>query len=433
MNIETFLKSLSVAATNPLAFVGYLAVIIAWTISYLNSRRLNVIKKSLEQLPKNKRFEALELEYRIVPKGGLTPEIYLKLAGRRYVFFAAVATLIVAIVFVTLASYKTLEEKKLSSAIESMGVALNVTKLGKISADESNFLKAAGNLEGAVEMYPSYTGYLNLGYVYDEISQTDSAAEAYKKALSYNPKSSEALNALGFIYKDKGDLDEAESYLKEALKNTTTENELWFMIMGNLGNVYYERARNEDDLQERKKLAMDSIDRYFLPALSKRGIVRNENLIAKMLAVLANAYKEIGEPNKAEENLKQAVEIKKKLFVNASLADSLNNLADLYLKKNEFAEAKPLLIEALGIFEVVGNELGIATIYLNLGDIAWWDGDVEQAKKFYTRSESAFLTSGIGGAYLSAPRKRLDRIARNDPPEFVKNKNKAEQEDGHGQ
>ena len=89
------------------------------------------------------------------------------------------------------------------------------------------------------------------------------------------------------------------------------------------------------------------------------------------------------------------------------------------LKKEKFDKAKPLLIEALSIFHVTGNDLGIGVGYYNLGDIAWWEGDVEQAKQYYQRSERTFINSNTGGIYLDAPRKRLKRIEENDPPSFV--------------
>lgn len=419
MNLELFLNALPQVAASPYALIGYVVVAIVWGISLWRNRKLKIIGSRLEKLPEKDRIKALELEYRLLPKGGLDSESFLKFSSKQNNMLIILVAIAATVLIVSLAIYKSVEDSKLASAVDTLTVALNVTKLGKESAENNEFVKAAGTLESVLEIHPSSTGFINLGYVYEEVSNTDSALLSYEKALSLDPNNPEILNAIGYLHKDLGEFEEAKVALIEAIGNSEEGSEIWFMAMANLGNVEYEIGRQTNEVEARKARSGVAIEKYFLPAMKYKGVVKNRDFVAKTLANIGNCYKDIEDFDSAEDYLAEALSIKRKLAASRSLADTLVNMADLLLKRGKFSDAKPFLIEAIGIFSITGNELGLGAGYLNLGDIHWATGEVEEAKKYYQRSSDSFSISSLGGEYREAPRRRLRRMAENDIPEFV--------------
>lgn len=419
MNVDLFLNALSDVAVSPYALVGYVVVAIIWGIGIWRNHKLKIIGDRLEKLPEKDRLKALELEYRLIPKGGLDSESFLKFNSKQNNLIIILVAIAAAVLIVSLAIYKSIEDNKLASAVDTLTIALNITKLGKESAENNEFVQAAGSLESVLEVYPSAAGYMNLGYVYEEISNTDSALQAYIKALSLDPDNPKILNSIGYLYKDLGELERARDALKSAIVNSAEGSEIWFMAMVNLGNVEYETGRKTNNPEKRQEHSQVAIEKYFAPAMNYKGIIKNQDFVAKTLANIGNCYKDIQKLDLAEDYLTEALSIKRRLSASRSLADSLVNMADLKLKKDQFNEAKPFLLEAIGIFSVTGNELGIGVGYYNLGDIHWAIGETEEARKYYQRSVDSLSVASLGGEYKDAPRRRLQRMANNDPPEFV--------------
>ncbi len=427
MELHLFLDALKSIGTSPYALIAYVCVVVVWGINLWRNHKLKIIADRLKSLPEKDRIKALELEYKLIPKGGLDAEAYIRFTSRQSRLIIILVTIAAVVLLVSLAIYKSVEEKKLLSATDSLTVALEVTKLGKHSAKSNEFAISAGNLESVLKIYPSPRGYMNLGYVYEEMSNTNSAILAYKNALKLEPNNPEALNAIGYLNKDLGNFEKASVALNKAIKYSKVSSEIWFSAMSNMGNVIYEIGRKSNDTELRKNHSQRALNEYFIPAKQYQGLIKNKDFIAKTIANMGNCYKDIGEFDKALDYLTEAIAIKRKLAASRSLADSLNNMADLLLKQERYQEAKPLLLEALSIFKITGNELGIGVIYFNLGDIYWAAGEVEDARSYYVRSVDSFSVASLGGEYEEAPRRRIRRMANNDFPEFVR---KAWKQDG---
>ncbi|WP_129932948.1 MULTISPECIES: tetratricopeptide repeat protein [unclassified Pseudomonas] len=420
MDIKTFLDALSVIASSPYALVGYALVVIVWGISLWNTRKLQIIGERLKDLPEKDRLKALQLEYKLIPKEGLDSKSFLAMRAQQYKLAIVLAFVLAAVLISCLATYRAIEGEKLSSALRSMSIALEVTKLGKISADNNQYAVAAGNLEAALQAYPTAVGYISLGYIYDELSNTDAAIVAYKKANEMNPSVSDIHNALGYLYKDAGRYELALTHLEKARSLSTPGDDTWFMATANAGNVLYEIGRKTNIPGDRSKQCEKAINEYFLPALEYRGAIKNQNLVASTLANLANCYKDTNRFADAKRAMEDAISIKRRVNANRSLADTLVNMADLLLKEKRYEEAKPYLVEAVSIFLIVQNHLGLGAAYFNLGDIMWVQGKENEAKSYYEQSIEAFSIAHVGGEYDQAPRRRLERMKNGNPPEFVK-------------
>lgn len=420
MDTKFFFDALPTIASSPYALIGYAFVIFAIGATKWQSHKLNIISNRLKDLPEKDRLKALELEYKLIPKGGLDANSFLAFKAKQGKYIVILAVVAAIVLISSLATYKAIEEKKLSSLIQSTIAALNITKLGKISIDNNNFSIAAGNLEATLEVYPTQQGYMNLGYIYEEISNTDAAILAYQRALEFSPENPEIHNSLGSLYKDAGKFDLAVGHLDKAISLSKIGDEVWFMATVNRGSVLYEIGRKSNDVAIRQEQCKLAINQFFLKALEVRGGIKNQDIVAKTLANTGNCYKDIQDFKKAEELIQEAVLIKRRESADRSLADTLVNLADAFLKQEQYSQAKPYLLEAASIFDITGNQLGLGTAYFNLGDICWADGDPNEAKNFYQKSVDLFTIARLGGEYEQAPKRRMERMRNNDLPEFVK-------------
>ncbi len=82
--------------------------------------------------------------------------------------------------------------------------------------------------------------YFRLGILYDQAGEFSQMVDAMKKAISYNSKSSQALNYLGYSYADRGEnLVEAEGYLAKAV-SLEPENGAF---LDSLGWLYYQEGK----------------------------------------------------------------------------------------------------------------------------------------------------------------------------------------------
>lgn len=126
--VSGFLKALPTVAGSPLAFVGYLVIIIAWATTSVLSRRTNRLFKSIGKLPEKDRVEAIKLEYRTVPRAGVTAGEWLqgKQATYRLVRLGAIVVVLLAIL--GLSAYlarDAIQTRKAAASTEELKNILN--------------------------------------------------------------------------------------------------------------------------------------------------------------------------------------------------------------------------------------------------------------------------------------------------------------------
>jgi tetratricopeptide (TPR) repeat protein len=159
--------------------------------------------------------------------------------------------------------------------------ATNYNDIGNIYFAKNDFENARAQYDNAISHDPEfYYAYYNLGYLTERLNQTDEAIGYYNKALQINPKYDDALLGLTRIYLGRNDYEHTkESFLRMSKTSPTVE-------------MYYYRLGSIEESFERWDEAINSY---------KDSIKANPNFI-----------------------------------------DALNNLSELYLRKNNFADAKDL-------------------------------------------------------------------------------------------
>jgi tetratricopeptide (TPR) repeat protein len=138
--------------------------------------------------------------------------------------------------------------------------------------------EARQKLESAIQSEPDNPNlYYSLAYLYDESDQDEKAQETYKKAIELNPDYFEANFNLAAHYFNKG-----VEILKEA------------------------NNMNLEDYQKKGKEIIKQADKYFemsVPYLEKAHNINPED--TQVIEILATAYEELKEEEKAEEYRKK--------------------------------------------------------------------------------------------------------------------------------
>ena len=163
--------------------------------------------------------------------------------------------------------------------------------------------------------------YTNLGKVYRQMGQLDNAEESLHKALSIDPEYAVAHNNLGIVYHKRGFDEEAIEKYKEALRL----NPLFAQAHNNLGNIYLEKELLDDAINEYKKTIEIRPD--YEIAHNNLGI----------------AYAKKGEIDNA------IVSFEKTLAINSLNVEALTKCGLLYLGKRRVSDAIRVYKQAMSL------------------------------------------------------------------------------------
>ncbi len=97
---------------------------------------------------------------------------------------------------------------------------------------------------------------------------------------------------------------------------------------------------------------------------------------------LSRAYKQTGQLEKAEESIRQAMEIDRELQSEANLATDYGNLSQIYKARGQLEEAEKWLRRAIEIDERSRDEPNLAILYNNLSQIHKARGRLDEAEKW---------------------------------------------------
>jgi len=128
--------------------------------------------------------------------------------------------------------------------------------LARLDYDAQRFKEGIARFQKAIELDPKFArAYDNLGLCYEGLGQYDEALRSYERAVELNrefPLRSgwPALN-LGTLLARLGRLDEAESYLRESLRDNPNQTQSHYQ----LGMVLEKKDRLEPAIQELQKAA----------------------------------------------------------------------------------------------------------------------------------------------------------------------------------
>jgi len=218
----------------------------------------------------------------------------------------------------------------------------------------------------------------------DEIKTSKLAIENFKKAASLTKDKKDLME----IYRDIGvnlvgigSFDEGISYYNKSL-NIAKDlgiTEMQIKILNDIANAYY------------KKGELDKTIAYTEKTLS---LQKDERDKANTYNSIAAKYIEKGDYQKAVEYLQKAIEIHEKYGENDGISSDKLNLGNTYRKMKNYEKAEKYLFEGLEGFKKEGYKEGEAYGYFYLGLLYKDKRDKKTAREYYTRAYNLFKSIG---------------------------------------
>ncbi|XP_042032819.1 probable UDP-N-acetylglucosamine--peptide N-acetylglucosaminyltransferase SPINDLY isoform X2 [Salvia splendens] len=311
------------------------------------------------------------------------------------------------------------DEGRLVEAAEMYQKALKADPAYKLAAeclaivltDLGTSLKLAGNTQEGIQKYyeaikidPHYApAYYNLGVVYSEMMQYDTALNCYEKAAIERPMYAEAYCNMGVIYKNRGDLESAIACYERCLTvspNFEIAKNNMAIALTDLGTkVKLEGDINQGIAYYKKALYYNW---HYADAMYNLGVAYGEMLKFDMAIVFyelafhfnphcAEACNNLGVIYKDRDNLDKAVECYQlALSIKPNFSQSLNNLGVVYTVQGKMDAAASMIEKAIvanPTYAEAYNNLGV--LYRDAGNISLAVEAYEQCLKIDPDSRNA--------------------------------------------
>ena len=197
------------------------------------------------------------------------------------------------------------------------------------------------NLSGAVN---------NIGYIYDDHGNIPYALEYYHMALKYSEelKDKSAVASIfiniGHIYDGQKNYPKALEYYNKSLvaKRELNDKKGVALALNNIGGIYL----NMDDYKNAMNLFTKSLNLY--------QEIKNKKGIANEINMIGGVYKNTGDIDKALEYYNESLVIREEIQDNLGIARSLNSIGNALLSKGKYMEAQVKAEQAMKIAKELG-------------------------------------------------------------------------------
>ncbi|KAF9680848.1 hypothetical protein SADUNF_Sadunf06G0164000 [Salix dunnii] len=326
------------------------------------------------------------------------------------------------------------DEGRLLEAADSYHKALKADPSYKLASeclaivltDLGTSLKLSGNAQEGIQKYyealkvdPHYApAYYNLGVVYSEMMQYDTALSCYEKAAMERPMYAEAYCNMGVIYKNRGDLESAIACYERCLAvspNFEIAKNNMAIALTDLGTkVKLEGDINQGVAYYKKALYYNW---HYADAMYNLGVAYGEMLKFEMAIVFyelafhfnphcAEACNNLGVIYKDRDNLDKAVECyQATLSIKPNFSQSLNNLGVVYTVQGKMDAAASMIEKAImanPTYAEAYNNLGV--LYRDAGNISMAINAYEQCLEIDPDSRNAGQNRLLAMNYINEGR-----------------------------
>ncbi|KAK4766417.1 hypothetical protein SAY87_008059 [Trapa incisa] len=283
--------------------------------------------------------------------------------------------------------------------------------LAIVLTDIGTSLKLGGSTQEGIQKYyealkvdPHYApAYYNLGVVYSEMMQYDTALQFYEKAALERPMYAEAYCNMGVIFKNRAELETAIVCYERCLAispNFEIAKNNMAIALTDLGTkVKLEGDINQGIVYYKKALYYNW---HYADAMYNLGVAYGEMLKFDMAIVFyelaihfnprcAEACNNLGVIYKDRDNLDKAVECYQlALSINPNFSQSLNNLGVVFTVQGKMDAAASMIQKAIAAnpsYAEAYNNLGV--LYRDAGNISMAIAEYEQCLKIDPDSRNA--------------------------------------------
>ncbi len=243
----------------------------------------------------------------------------------------------------------------------------------------------------------------NIGYIYDDQGEIPKALEYYYRSLKImedigNKEGiATSLNNIGYIYNSQGDIPKALEYFHKSLiiREDIGNKEGIANSLNSMGRIYMNQGDIHKALEYfHKSLKLGEETRLL------DGQVGNKQGIATSLNNIGFMYRNHGDPSvtsskeaslragipKALEYYHKSLKIYEEIGNKEGIATSLNNIGYIYKNQGDIPKALEYYYKSLKIRENIGNKQGIAVSLNNIARSMLIQGQVVEAGEQAERS-----------------------------------------------
>ncbi|MCK6543927.1 tetratricopeptide repeat protein [bacterium] len=240
-----------------------------------------------------------------------------------------------------------------------------------------------------------------LGYVFEQRGRVDDAKRLYGDALKMAMNNndtvglSRAYNSLAGIAMIGGKYREALGYYENMLGVYQGRADLQSQSVAynNIGNVYVEMGDHEEALE------------YYFKSLKIAQEAGDQKSLGTSYINLGNVFLEQSKYVEALEYYQKSLEIQEKIGSQSGTALCFLNIGSVYEKQERLDSALHLYRKAYGLYKQLDNKSGVAWTLVSLGDVHNRKGNYAEAATYLRQSlEMAKFVKDLtaeGNAYVS--------------------------------
>jgi tetratricopeptide (TPR) repeat protein/energy-coupling factor transporter ATP-binding protein EcfA2 len=246
---------------------------------------------------------------------------------------------------------------------------------------------------GMVEQGSVWEGYVwsNLGLLYRNRGDLDEAEDAHKRSLGIVTRLgcmdavASVYAGLGLLYEAKGNLRGAEKMHLEALRIEQKIGRVKGVARQyhNLGKLYGQTGE------------LDKAEELFKKALHIHVSLGNQHGIGAAYSNLGLVYHRRGDLDKAEATQHKSLAIADRLGLKQVMATNYANLGLIHTDKGELDKAEEMHKRSLEIAEKLGMQEVTANQYGNLGVIYEQRGDIAKARQYWEKALQLYKKIGM--------------------------------------
>ena len=263
------------------------------------------------------------------------------------------------------ATEKGLQNEIVNATMDEINEVIWLFKLSEKNALEFNYNEAIENIEKSIELLPTMSAYLNLGYLNIFTYRLDKAEQAFSRGMKSAIKKAESdkkmsfLNGFGFVNLTRGNYNSALTFFEEALSTASEGKYTRGMLLANfgLGSVYNQRGED--------KKAKD----IFL-------LLEKSEILEKDLLLKASLYKSLGDVSSDLSHFNDAWEYYNESLRITQIMGHLDfkaringNIANLCLRQRNMKQALKYNKKALDYYDKKQFLIQKMNLLLSRGDI----------------------------------------------------------------
>jgi tetratricopeptide (TPR) repeat protein len=221
------------------------------------------------------------------------------------------------------------------------------------------------------------------------------AVESYENLAKVSPDDRDVQFTLAGLYENTGSFDLARQHFAKVLERDPKSVDALLAI----GRVEIRSGKPQSGLE------------YLNQGLSLAIQLENQEERAMILQAIGIAYGRLNKPDEALRNFQESLEIKRRLGQKRGIADSLNEMAKIQASLGKPELALKGFDEALKLRREIGDKSGIGSVLVSLGNFQNDRGQYDQALTLFKESlqiqrdlgnenYQALCLNNIGNAYL---------------------------------